>query len=92
VPAYVVLQLAPVTGRSRAASGTLLNDTRVKKLLAKYGARRLPAPESVESGDEAGRFTTIAVPDMARASKLAAALRAMDGIDSAFAKPGEELP
>jgi hypothetical protein len=35
---------------------------------------------------------TIVVADMACASKLAAALRGMDGIETAYAKPVEELP
>jgi hypothetical protein len=42
--------------------------------------------------DAPSESTTITVPDMARADKLAAALRELKGIATAYAKPGEELP
>jgi hypothetical protein len=35
---------------------------------------------------------TISVPDMPGANELAAALRRIEGVDAAYAKPGEELP
>jgi hypothetical protein len=35
---------------------------------------------------------SISVPDMARANELASALREVEGVEAAYAKPGEELP
>jgi hypothetical protein len=49
-----------------------------------------PAPRGAD--DAFTSSATIAVPDMARADKLATALRGLDGIETAYAKPGEELP
>ena len=88
--AYVVVQLAPSRAkRTRAAHGALTHD-KVKRLLTEHGAQLVP-PESA-AASETSTCATIAVPDMARADKLAAALRELDGIETAYAKPAEELP
>ena len=42
-------------------------------------------------GNEA-TLLTVTVPDMAQANALASALRGTEGIETAYAKPGEELP
>jgi hypothetical protein len=90
LPAYVVVQLAGPSARSRGKE--LLARPKVEKLLTEHDAVVLPAPQI--AGDQPGNppTMTIAVPDMARANTLAAALRGMDGIETAYAKPGEELP
>ena len=67
-----------------------LTQHRVKRLLIEHGAEVIPSPQSKAAYDET--CATIAVPDMAHADKLAAALREMDGIETAYAKPAEELP
>jgi hypothetical protein len=89
VPAYVVVTLPRRPGeRSARAASAPPRDTNIERLLTQYEARRLPAPET---GDSTGPvFVTYEVPDMARATALAAALRDMK-LD-AFPKPGEELP
>ena len=91
--AYVVVQLAPGrrAKRTRAAHGALAHH-KVKRLLTEHGATVIPSPESKAATDETATSATITVPDMARADKLAAALRGMDGIETAYAKPAEELP
>jgi hypothetical protein len=48
-------------------------------------------PEA-QAGNDGTRSITIHVPDMARAERLAAALRGLDGVETAYSKPGEELP
>ena len=91
VPAYVILQLSPARGAESEHRDDLLNGTRIRRLLARHDGRLLPPPEFAAQ-DNTSTFVTIAVPDMARADKLAAALRGIDGIETAFAKPAEELP
>lgn len=97
--AYVVVQLVRTAGarRSRASATTLhhgahpvLAHDDVKRLLNEHGAKVVSSPES--SPDETTACATIAVADMACADRLAAALRGVDGIETAYAKPGEELP
>ena len=86
MPAFVVAVVAPRTTRSprpNLTSGTL------KRVIAEHGGVLQPAQAGTQ-GDEASRV--IAVPDMVRANALAAALREVDGIETAYAKPGEELP
>lgn len=90
MPAYVVVTL-PHGGARRGVPGTtsLTGDPRIQRLLADYHATLLPAPET-GSGQGNTSSRVYAVPEMAIATTLAAALRAI-GVD-AFAKPGEELP
>jgi hypothetical protein len=44
------------------------------------------------SADETGDTRTFAVDDYESASRLAEALRSIDGVESAYAKPADELP
>ena len=61
-------------------------------MLAQHDAVVLPPTDfATDAGGEAP-YTTIEVPDMGSANRLAAALRDMTGVESAYAKPGEELP
>jgi len=93
VPAYVVLQLTHAREAKASRLGAkVLTGTELRRLLAEHGGRLLPPSDPHPRDEEPPAFTTIAVPDMARANKLAAALRSVDGIETAFAKPGEELP
>ena len=82
------LHSSPAKERGHAA----LADESLKRLLAKYGAEVVHSPDSKEIDDESPQSATIACRDMACADKLATALREMDGIETAYAKPGEELP
>jgi len=94
VSAYVVVHLAPSRSAEPArGESAILARHDVKKLLSKHGAKVIdaPAPKSAV-GRHPAACATIAVPDMARADELAAALCGMEGIDTAYAKPGEELP
>jgi len=94
VSAYVVVHLAPSRSAEPArGESAILARHDVKKLLSKHGAKVIdaPAPNSA-GGRHPAACATIAVPDMARADELAAALCGMEGIDTAYAKPGEELP
>jgi hypothetical protein len=93
VSAYVVVQLVPVR-RTKAAHGehAALTDHKVKRLLTEHGAEVIHSPEPRSAGSATPMCATIVVADMACASKLAAALRGMDGIETAYAKPVEELP
>jgi hypothetical protein len=94
MPAYVVVQLASGGGGARRSSGGhgVLSSRDFGRLLSAHDADLIasPAPEAAGAGTAA--TATIAVPDMTRADALAAALRGMDGIETAYAKPGEELP
>jgi len=91
VSAYVVVQL---TTRKHAkgvcGDHAVLTQQKVKRLLTEHGAEIIPTRESKAATPETS--ATISVPDMACADKLAAALREMDGIETAYAKPAEELP
>jgi hypothetical protein len=60
-----------------------------------FGAAVTAHRGTVLPADAAGgqaRHATIQVPDMERANRLAAALRDLEGIETAYAKPGEALP
>ena len=93
MPAYVVVQLAPSHAVQRARGEyALLTRRDVKRLLSEHDADVIVFPELKTTRDGPLPSATIAVPDMARADKLAAALRGIDGIETAYAKPGEELP
>jgi len=95
VSAYVVVQLTSPHRTARTRGGRdehpALVHRKVRQLLTEHGAEVLGTQEPTSAGD--GMATaTIAVRDMACAHKLAAALREADGIESAYAKPAEELP
>ena len=92
MPAYVVVQLAnrKTRGRSPKAGSHALSQALAKRVLAQHDAVLLDAPAS--SARDVSSGATISVPDMARAQKLATALRELDGVETAYAKPGEELP
>lgn len=83
MPAYVVIQLA---AGSRAR--TLIARPDFKQLVAEHAAQVLEAT----AGDDPLVPLTLTVRDMARATMLAAALRVLEGVETAYAKPGEELP
>lgn len=85
--AYVVLHVVP-----GEPSATVLENPAVKRLLGEHCARVLPAPMLPPGTLAAPAPLTLAVPDMATADRLAAALRSRAGVDTAYAKPGEELP
>jgi hypothetical protein len=89
MPAYVVVQVARHGGKS---GGQALASPKLKRLLAEHDAVVLPTPDATGAAGGESPFTTIAVPDMGRANTLASALREMDEIESAYAKPGDELP
>ena len=93
--AYVVVQLTSPHRTARTRGGRdehpALVHRKVRQLLTEHGAEVLGTQEPTSAGD--GMATAmIAVRDMACAHKLAAALREADGIESAYAKPAEELP
>ena len=91
--AYVVAQLPPDVSRELAARSARSPEGRkLKQILAQHNAVVLRSPEP--AADEGGGlpYTTIEVPDMASANRLATALRELGGVESAYAKPGEELP
>ena len=102
VSAYVVVQLAPTARakRTRGGHSTLshhlehaaLARDKVKQLLTEHGATVVSNPDPSTASDATTTCATIAVADMACADRLAAALRDMEGIETAYAKPGEELP
>jgi len=93
VPAYVIVELAPSRGAPRSRSeSAILTRADVKRLLSEHEAELVVPPVRNTARDAPSESTTITVPDMARAHKLAAALRDMEGIAAAYAKPGEELP
>jgi hypothetical protein len=85
--AYVVVHVA-----AGERGEELLAAPAVKKLLTDHRARLLAAPVPHPAGMAAPAPLTLAVPDMATADRLAAALRSRAGVDTAYAKPGEELP
>jgi uncharacterized protein YbjT (DUF2867 family) len=93
VPAYVVVNVVPRAGAKRDRRGpVVLRRDDVAKLLAEHDARLIASAAPEVAGEDQPASATIAVPDMARANKLASALRGIDGIETAYAKPGEELP
>ena len=93
--AYVVVQLIPTraTGRMRGerVEHPALAQHKVQRLLMEHGAELLGTeqPTFPRAGTSSA---TIAVADMTCAQKLAAALCKVDGIETAYAKPAEELP
>jgi hypothetical protein len=93
VTAYVVAQLPSAVRRDLAAPSARSAKARtLKKILAQHYGVVLPSSDlAADAGDELP-YTTIEVPDMASAQRLATALRDVEGVESAYAKPGEELP
>ena len=91
--AYVVIQLVQSrrATRTRERAPPALAQHKVKQLLTEHGAELIGAPEPTPGSDEI-TSATISVSDMACARKLAAALREVDGIETAYAKPAEEAP
>lgn len=93
MPAYVVVHLVPSRGPRRGHDESpLLTRRDVKRLLTEHDGELIASPAPRGADDALTSSATIAVPDMARADKLATALRGLDGIETAYAKPGEELP
>ena len=91
--AYVVAQLPLAMSRELSARSARTPEGRkLKKVLEQHDAVVLPSHEFAVDEGGAIPYTTLEVPDMASANRLAAALRDMDGVESAYAKPGEELP
>lgn len=88
----VVVQLAKslaeevARGAERTPAGTGL-----RRLLSEHQAALPPGTLPTDAGG-GSQFLTIAVPDQARADKLAAALRGVQGVEAAYVKPPEELP
>jgi hypothetical protein len=91
LPAYVVIHFAREVTRS-ADRNQPQHTNRLKRLIAAHDGDLLPAPETGTRDVDAARVATITVPDMTRATQLAAAVLEIDGIETAYAKPGEELP
>ena len=86
--AYVVVQFEQkLPTKSRGATAAT-NMRRIKQVIARSGGSMLQdAGTSGASGS-----MTILVSDMDRANDLAAELRTFEGVETAYAKPGEELP
>jgi hypothetical protein len=58
----------------------------------KNGGVVLPSVSTGGEGNDDFLDVTVEVRDMNKANDLAAALRGVEGVQSAYAKPGEELP
>ena len=95
VPAHVIVQFAaeyegargkPEEGKTAAPPVT----ARVKRLVADHDGQLSLTPS--EPGTSPPSMAMITVPDMDRANALANALRDLDGVETAYSKPGEELP
>ena len=67
---------------------TLIARPDFKRLVAEHAAQVLEAT----AGDDPLVPLTLAVRDMAHATTLAAALRGLTDVETAYAKPGEALP
>jgi hypothetical protein len=89
--AYVIVHVAKRGERSSARSGRqALTSATVRRILAEHEGVLLP--EDGATDPDASVVVTISVPDMKRAEALAKALSDLDEVDTAYAKPGEELP
>jgi hypothetical protein len=92
VPAYVIVQWAPGTRMPSArARGDARGVREFNRLLKRHHGAVLPQASQHDDG-ETGAAATIQVSDMATANELAAALRDLEGVESAYAKPAEEPP
>jgi uncharacterized protein YbjT (DUF2867 family) len=92
VPAYVVLELASPRQRAVGGQTSPLERATVQRMLARHGGTLLAASPPPDDAADRTVFATIAVADFTEAQALAEALRTIDGIASAYAKPGDELP
>jgi len=95
VPAHVIVQFAgeyEVSRRKLEKGKTAAPPVtaRVKRLVADHGGQL--SLTSSEPGISPPSMAMITVPDMDRANALANALRDLDGVETAYSKPGEELP
>ena len=93
VMAYVILQsgsdMAAALARPRASARAARD---VHSALVRYGARVLPPPSPAPRSAGDPVYTTIEVPRMDDAAKLARELRGIAGVEAAYVKPAEELP
>lgn len=92
MPAYVIVYFATGHPTSRETAAHRSRHTpvleRVKRLAADHDGHLTPSVP----GTSPESMVTITVADMDRARALADALRALDGVEAAYPKPGEELP
>jgi hypothetical protein len=89
MPAFVVVHLAKrASRRERARRGPL---ARVQRLAAAHGGVLLP-PSADAANAQGAEVITVSLDDMERANALAAALRELEDVTTAYAKPAEELP
>jgi hypothetical protein len=63
----------------------------IRASAASHGARILPSPAPLRD-ENGGEYVTLSIADFAKAARLADALRPMEGVRSAYPKPGEALP
>ena len=90
MPAHVIVHFALEHQVSRGQSTRSAVTDRLKRLVADHdGHLSLNPPDP---GTSLTSIATITVPDMDRANALADALRELDGVETAYSKPGEELP
>jgi len=93
VPAHVIVHFEqPRASRGKGIQESTSSDVtdRLRRLAADHdGHLSLNPPDP---GTSLETIATITVPDMDRANALAEALRALDGVETAYSKPGEELP
>ena len=95
MPAHVIVQFAAEYQVSRGKPGTGKAATRpvtdrLKRLVADHDGQLSLTPSAPGTSPPATAMIT--VPDMDRANALADALRDLDGVETAYSKPGEELP
>jgi hypothetical protein len=83
VSAYVVVHFARSLGRAPASVARAFGTA-----VTAHDGTVLPA--DARGGET--KHATVQVPDMERATRLAAAVRDLEGVETAYAKPGEELP
>jgi hypothetical protein len=88
--AYVIVQFGHPLPRTSRGTKAGLDVRQINRLIARSGGLTLGTQDA--STVEAGGSITISVPDMARANELAGALQKIEGVEAAYAKPGEELP
>lgn len=95
VPAHVIVQFAaeyevsPLKAEKGKTAAPPVT-ARVKRLVADHDGQLSLTPSA--SGTSPTSMAMITVPDMDRANALADALRDLDGVETAYSKPGEELP
>ena len=87
MPAYVIVDVSKRGATATRSAREALTGGAARRLLAEHKGVLLP-----ESAPGDPTTATIAVPDMNHAHALASALRDLQDIETAYAKPGEELP